>query len=251
MGCHVFHAIATWTGPIFLFLPQSASIGACGDEEHDVSNPADLYLTLDCSGDGGPHARETLLTAIAAAPVSTVLLTPGEDGRIDPALAKELTGLGQKKGVAMLIADDVALARSLKADGVHLTWSKDQVSRYRDARDHFGAHAIVGADAGRSRHDAMGLAEAGADYVAFGIPPHVEDVATARERQADLIAWWSEIFEVPCVAMDVASQDDAAAFYARGADFVAVSLPVSAAANDLIAFVQALAASKTTVGTPA
>ncbi len=216
-----------------------------------MSDPADLYLTLDCSGASGTRARETLLTAIAAAPVSTVLLTPGSDGRIDAALAKELTGLGQKKGVAMLIADDVSLARSLKADGVHLTWSKDQASRYKDARDHFGAHAIVGADAGRSRHDAMGLAEAGADYVAFGIPPHVEDIATARERQAELIAWWSEIFEVPCVAMDVDTEDDAAELYANGADFVAVSLPLPAPADDLIAFVQALAASKAPAGTPA
>lgn len=216
-----------------------------------MPDPADLYLTLDCSGEGGTRARETLLTALAAAPVSTVLLTPGPGGRIDAALAKDLIGLGQKKSVAMLIADDVALARSLKADGMHLTWSKDQLTRYRAAREHLGSHAIVGADAGRSRHDAMELAEAGADYVAFGIPPHVEDKPTARQRQTDLVSWWSEIFEVPCVAMDVQGQEDAAGLYATGADFVAVSLPVAASADELIAFVHAIAAGGTTIETPA
>jgi len=97
----------------------------------------------------------------------------------------------------------------------------------------------------------MELAEAGADYVAFGIPPHVEDKPTARQRQTDLVSWWSEIFEVPCVAMDVQGQEDAAGLYATGADFVAVSLPVAASADELIAFVHAIAAGGTTIETPA
>ena len=62
---------------------------------------------------------------------------------------------------------------------------------------------------GASRHDAMELGEAGADYVAFGIPPDVEDRAVAVERRLDLIAWWSEVFELPCVAFDVADAEEA------------------------------------------
>ena len=34
-----------------------------------------------------------------------------------------------------------------------------------------GDRGIIGVDAGISRHDAMTVAEAGADYVAFGAPP--------------------------------------------------------------------------------
>ena len=75
---------------------------------------------------------------------------------------------------------------------------------------------MIGADAGRSRDDAMALGEAGADYIAFGIPAHVEDRTTAEERQCDLINWWSEIFEIPCVAFDVATAGQASALASNG-----------------------------------
>jgi thiamine-phosphate pyrophosphorylase len=38
-----------------------------------------------------------------------------------------------------------------------------------------------------------------------------------------LIAWWSEIFVVPCVAWNVDSADDAARLAVLGADFIAPS----------------------------
>ena len=83
---------------------------------------------------------------------------------------------------------------------------------------------MIGVDAGRSRDDAMLLGESGADYIAFGIPAHVEDRATAENRQSDLIAWWSEIFEIPCVAGDVASPEGARTLAGDGADFVTLTL---------------------------
>lgn len=199
-----------------------------------------LYLVLDLALADAGRARDMLATALAAAPVATVLLSIRRDTPSDAALAKELVALGQSKGAAVLIADDATLARGLKADGVHLTWRKDIVKAYREARDMAGSHAIVGADAGPSRHDAMELGEAGADYIAFGIPPHVEDIATARARQADLVAWWNEIFEIPCVAFDVTTLDVAAAIAAAGADFVATSLPTAAGSADLTAFIRSL-----------
>jgi thiamine-phosphate pyrophosphorylase len=44
-----------------------------------------------------------------------------------------------------------------------------------------------------------------------------------REERAGLIAWWSEIFVVPCVAWNVDSQEEAARLAGLGADFVALS----------------------------
>ena len=61
----------------------------------------------------------------------------------------------------------------------------------------------------------------GADYVAFG--PEAESTIDAIDQYADLIAWWSEIFVVPCVAWNVDSAEQAARFAALGADFVAPS----------------------------
>ena len=73
-------------------------------------------------------------------------------------------------------------------------------------------------------------------------PPTSPISTKARARRADLIAWWAEIFEVPCVAFDVESAEAAEALARAGADFVAVLLPTAeppAASRDLVAEVSA------------
>lgn len=200
-----------------------------------------LYLVLEA----GPGAAAGLDAALAAAPISSVLLKASEGGRLDAQSVKPLVERIQHKGVAALIADDPELARVLRADGVHLSWSKDQLQRYAHAREVLGARYIVGADAGRSRDDAMSLGEEGADYVAFGIPPHVEDRETAFGRQCELLSWWSEIFEPPCVGLDAETEEAASDLAASHADFVAVtipeSMPAQAAGERVAAFAAALA----------
>jgi thiamine-phosphate pyrophosphorylase len=82
----------------------------------------------------------------------------------------------------------------------------------------------------------MTLGEEGADYIAFGIPAHVEDRDTARARRRELIAWWSEIFEIPCVAFDVETPEDAHDLAASGADFIAVRVPAGLLPETLEAY---------------
>ncbi len=191
------------------------------------ANEAWLYIVV---GAGiAPAAVETLLTS---APVAALLVT-SDSAPLDAAHAKPLVDLAQARGIAALIEADAALARTLRADGVHLPWSKDIVARYGAAREILGGRFIVGADAGRLRDDAMTLGETGADYVAFGIPAHVEDRESARARQLDLVACWAEIFEPPCVAFDVESVEDAARLAAAGADFVALKPPPTNASAEL------------------
>jgi len=188
---------------------------------------------------------QALAAALDVADVAALLIVPGPDGQLTAASARPLVELVQPRGIAALIENDAGLVRALRADGVHLAWSKDIVARYREARDVLGTRFIVGADAGRLRHDAMTLGEAGVDYVGFGIPPHVEDRASAAERRLDLIAWWSEIFELPCVAFDVDSIEDASALAAAGADFVAVHANVAGGPSELLGFAKAVAQAAT------
>jgi thiamine-phosphate pyrophosphorylase len=163
-------------------------------------------------------------TLFASAPIAALLIA-ADGSALDAGRAKPLIDLAQARGISALVEADAALARALRADGVHLPWSKDIVARYEEAREILGGRFLVGADAGRLRDDAMTLGEAGADYVGFGIPAHVEDRESARARQLDLVAWWAEIFEPPCVAFDVETIADGARLARNGADFVALKAP--------------------------
>jgi thiamine-phosphate pyrophosphorylase len=193
-----------------------------------------LYAVVEA----GPGAAERLGAALAAVQIASVLITPADDAVLDAASTKPLVELIQRAGAAALVADDAGLAKTLRADGVHLGISMDPAGSYGEARRILGPRAIVGVDAGISRDDAMTLAEAGAEYVAFGAPLDLSDLDKARTRRADMVAWWAEIFEVPCVAFDVESGEAAEALARAGADFVAVTLPSAeppAAARDLVA----------------
>ncbi len=183
---------------------------------------AELYIVVETVD--GAAAEAQLRAVLPLSKITSVLIRPSPGTLLAPPMAKRLVELIQARSIAALIADDTALVRTLKADGVHLLWSKEQIARFKEARDILGDRTIVGADVGRSRHDAMELGEAGADYIGFGIPAHVEDRATAAERRLDLIDWWGEIFQIPCVAFDVEDAASARDLANARADFVAVTI---------------------------
>ena len=151
-----------------------------------------------------------LAAAIEAADVASLLIVPdaqGEHGRAE-GMARDLLTHAQEHGVAVVVAEDVALARRIRADGVEV----GDIAAYREARQALGRDAIVGVRC-VARHAAMEAAEAGADYVAFPSDP---DPAS----EDSLIAWWSPLFTVPCVAADPAKPEEAAILARAGADFV-------------------------------
>jgi thiamine-phosphate pyrophosphorylase len=151
---------------------------------------------------------------------------------IDENLTDRLIDLVQARGIACLIEEDAELAERLGADGVHI---EANPAAYTQARALLGSEASIGVGCGLSRHEAMRLAEMGADYVAFGATG--EGGIDAIDQRAELIAWWSEIFVVPCVAWNVESVEEAERLAALGADFVAPAAQVwqEAGAASLIA----------------
>jgi thiamine-phosphate pyrophosphorylase len=197
-----------------------------------------LYAVVEA----GEAALDRLTVALSAAEFASMLILPPTGGTLDAGAARPLIEAAQEKNVAALIADDAQLARTLRADGVHLSATKKLADAYAEARSILGRVGIVGVDPGISRHDAMTLAEDGADYLAFGAPPHLNDRNKARARRDELIAWWAEIFEAPCVAFDVETPEEAEALSRAGADFIAIRLPVGAtpaAARELVAGIAA------------
>lgn len=165
-----------------------------------------LYLRVPRGMESGA-ARECLAAALEAGDLAALLLrADGAEDRTVRMLGT-LQPLAQGRNVAVVLAGPVELAQRLGADGVEVS----ERAAYDAARKRLGASAIIGADCGSSRHLAMEMAEAGADYVGF---------ANAAEGGRDLVAWWGELFEVPCVALDPAAPDVAGELARLGADFV-------------------------------
>ncbi len=178
----------------------------------EIKHRCRLYLQFPLQPSAILSAR--LAHALSNTDPACVLLCTGQPPLDDDSAT--LVHLVQGNGLACLVANDAALALRLGADGVHI---EADPTAYAEARKLLGTNANIGAQCGLSRHDAMRLADIGADYVAFG--PEDEGDIDAIDQCADLISWWSEIFVVPCVAWNVASAGEAARLAALGADFVA------------------------------
>lgn len=138
-------------------------------------------------------------TAICDAGDVASALAPGD-------LIPALTPLAVKYSVALLSLDEKH-ARS--CDGIEVTTRAD----YDHARKLLGSDKIIGALAGISRHMAMDLAEAGADYVAF-------HQARLKPHEEPIIQWWSSLFEVPCIAADPVGPDAVAQLLTQQPDFI-------------------------------
>lgn len=181
----------------------------------EVKHRCRLYFQFPAQPSAKLEAQ--LAQAIATTDAACVLLC-GDGTAVDEDHAGRLIDLVQASGLACLIEHDAGLAERLGADGLHIDAESEA---YIAARKLLGESANIGALCGLGRHDAMQLAELGADYVAFG--PKSESIIDAIDQYADLIAWWSEIFVLPCVAWNVETAEQAAKFAALGADFVAPS----------------------------
>lgn len=201
----------------------------------------ELYLVIEAS----QSAAERLEACLARVSAASLLIVPPAGAQLGAAEARTLVESAQRRGVAALIADDARLARTLKADGVHLSaGAEGAIARYAEAREILGQRGIVGGEAGGSRHEAMELAEAGADYVAFAPDPGIAPDEAADERD-DLTGWWAEVFEVPCIAMGAGDADAARRLALLGADFIGLAIPSAvppADAADAVARIAAGAA---------
>lgn len=124
------------------------------------------------------------------------------------------------RDVALIVNDRADLAKACGADGVHLGQGDGSV---KDARVLLGAEAQIGVTCHASRHLAMEAGEAGADYVAFGAFFPTSTKATEHVAEPALLAWWTTLSQLPCVAIGGITPANAPPLVAAGADFLAVS----------------------------
>lgn len=166
-----------------------------------------------------PEFGRAFAAVLDAVPIDAALLRIGgvEGSLGDDAVKAQIARLlpeAHRRGVPLVLEGRADLAASEGCDGVHLPAERRAIQSVRRA---LGEDAIVGAAAAQSRHLGMEAGEAGADYVAFGLfDPAPEPPAE------DLLEWWQEMMELPCVALGGVTLENAAALAAAGADFLAL-----------------------------
>jgi thiamine-phosphate pyrophosphorylase len=158
-----------------------------------------------------------LAAALAAGDVAAVLLRLAEaDERSLINRAKVLCPAVQDSGAALVIDGHADIVARAGADGAHLAG----LAAFTEALECLKPERIAGCGGLHSRHDAMLAAERGADYVMFGEP----DAGGQRPAFAaveERVAWWADVFEIPCVGY-AAAPEEVAPLAKAGADFVAL-----------------------------
>lgn len=176
-----------------------------------------LYLiTPPAPGEDFPDRLAALL-AIGGIACVRLQMEGGESAI--RAMADLLRPICTERDVPLVIADHLRLVSLHGLQGVHLTDAGPQA--VRAARQALGSEAIIGAFGGSTRHKAMSLAEAGADYVSLG-PVRAGALGDGREADASLFEWWDTMIETPSVAEGGLRPQDAA----LRADFLAPRLSV-------------------------
>ena len=181
--------------------------------------PCQLYLIspLDVGGD----FPDRLARVLDAGPVAAFQFRiKGHDQHEAARLAEPLQAICAERGVAFIVNDSPSLAKRLGADGVHLG---QQDADVREARELLGSDTQIGVTCHGSRHLAMDAGEAGADYVAFGAFFPTSTKQVEHHADPEILSWWQELFEIPCVAIGGITPDNCVPLVRAGADFLAVS----------------------------
>lgn len=200
--------------------------------------PCQLYLIspLDVGGD----FPDLLTAALDAGPVAAFQFrVKGLEQHDAARLAEPLQAICAARDVAFIVNDDVALAKRLGADGVHLGQDDGDP---KEARRELGPSAQIGVTCHASRHLAMEAGEAGADYVAFGAFFPTTTKTVEHHADPEILEWWQGMFELPCVAIGGITIENARTLVDAGADFLAVSGGVWAHPDGPAAAVQAFSA---------
>lgn len=146
------------------------------------------------------------------------------EGRV--ALARRVLPVCRAAGVPFVVDDDVACAREVGADGVHVGQEDESCAR---ARAELGPEAIVGVSA-QTVPEALAAERAGADYLGVGaIFPTRTKTDYAEEPGPAGFAAIRAAVGIPCVAIGGVNASNVGALAGTGAAGVAVVSAIFAA----------------------
>lgn len=142
--------------------------------------------------------------------------------------AHALLGLCHEHGAIFIINDDVDLAQSVGADGVHIGSADAPLTA---ARAKLGPQAVIGVSCAGSLERALTAQAEGASYVAFGRFFDSRTKPNAPQARPELLAQARMRLQIPICAIGGVTPQNAAALIACGADMVAAVEGVFGAAD--------------------
>lgn len=143
--------------------------------------------------------------------------SPGSARRL--ANAEALKEQCRLHGARLIINDDIELARSIGADGVHIGRDDNDIAA---ARQRLGDTAIIGTSCYNQLSLAVQAQAAGADYVAFGrFFPSVSK-PNAVQAMPELLTEAKKVIHIPIVAIGGVTPENGATLIQAGADMLAV-----------------------------
>jgi thiamine-phosphate pyrophosphorylase len=119
-------------------------------------------------------------------------------------------------GAALLLDGRPDLVAAAGADGVHFA----DLEGLKAGKPKLASGRLCGVSGLVTRHDAMVASESGVDYVMFGEPGE-GGKRPGFSALVERVAWWAEIFQLPCVAF-ASALDEVEKLSAANADFVAL-----------------------------
>jgi len=183
-------------------------------------HPCRLYLSAP-EGQPLDVLGALLVKALSENDVAAVLYSNAD--KASPEHASTLMQCALDHEAAFIVADDIAFARHIGADGVQIS---GDIETYEKARKELGDDRIVGFTTALNRHDVMCFGEIGSNYISFD--PDLPNRHPSNDPQSleSLIDWWSGLFEVPCVAPAYADIDENRALIAAGVDFLSLDATI-------------------------
>ncbi|UOG93029.1 MAG: thiamine phosphate synthase [Candidatus Thiothrix sulfatifontis] len=179
--------------------------------------PNGLYVITDGS------TGDTLLSKVEQALHGGAAIVQYRDKTTDQARREQeaaaLHSICQQHHALFIINDDVALAKAVQADGVHV--GRDD-SALTAAREALGTAAIIGVSCYNQLELALSAAEQGADYIAFGSFFPSPTKPNAPRATLELLQEARQQLTLPICAIGGITLDNASDLLANGADMLAV-----------------------------
>lgn len=177
-----------------------------------------LYAITDSALADGDIIRQ-VEQAIAGGARIVQYRDKGGDGERRLHEAGQLLALCRARDVLLIINDDVALAATIGAHGVHLGRDDPALAT---ARALLGPEAIIGVSCYNRFELAVEAKAAGADYVAFGSFFQSGTKPQAVRADPELLARARRELGLPTVAIGGISPENGRALIRAGADMLAV-----------------------------